>query len=331
MNIMNEYIKITKNFITNYFRLVLGNKFNRNISNEFLDEYIQVRYYEQEENNKNELKKEILEKLDIKKKQLIQEEPQNKENIEMIRIFYNFILYFDYVIQTKDIEKIIIKIYEKRKQILNKENEEFIDELTKLEEKHKKEIQDILNIIESKEFYLEQSRISEKPEIQEVNLKYNIRFPILYSDFAIKKAFETGNTREDKQFVEYYLLTGQVIKDILLGKMKKQYIVELVDTNLDKKQKMKRLLEIIKNPYIQDKISLKIEYKDFLKNKSAISEIIRQGFKIAIVLDDTFDLNIEELTRLEIFKFVLINKTNKYYEDIKSKIKNVIEIKRNDE
>lgn len=335
MNVMNEYIKITKKFITDYFRLILGNKFVRKISDEFAENYIQTRYYDIDENiNRNELKKEILKKLDIKKKQLIQEYPENKETIEILRIFYNYIPYFDYVIQTKEIEKIIINICEKRKQVLNKENEDFIEKLTKLEEIHIKEIQDILKKMESNEFYLELKKISEKPEVQEAKLKFNIKFPIIYSDFAIEKAFETGNTKEDKQFVEYYLLTERVIKDIIQGKTKKQYIVELVDTTLKKKQKLKRLLEIIDNSFMQDKISLKLNYKDYAKNKLNITELIRQGFKIAIVLDDTFEFKIAELKRLEIFQFVLIEEKNKYYDEIiknRNKLKNVMEIKRNDD
>lgn len=332
MNVMNEYIKITKKFITDYFRLILGNKFNRKISDEFLESYIQTRYYETDENtNRNELKKDILRRIEIKKKELIQMYPENKKNIENFKVFYTYVPYFDYVIQTKELEKIINNIYEKRKQILNKEDEEFVEKLLQLEKSHQTDIQEILNKLESNEFYLELKKISEKPEVQEVNLRYNIKFPMLYSEFAIQKAFETGNTNEDKQFVEYYLLTEKVIRDIMQGKMKKQYIVKLIDTILKKKQKLKRLLEIIDNSAMQDKISLKIDYKDFIKNKSNISELIQRGFKIAIVLDNTFEFNTLELKRLEIFQFILIDSTFKYYDEIiknKNTLNNVIEMKK---
>ena len=332
MNVMNEYIKVTRKFITDYFRLILGNKFNRKISDEFLEKYIQVRYYESDENtNRNELKKDILKQLDIKKKELKQDYPENKENIEKLRIFYNYIPYFDYLIQTKDMDKIINNIYEKRKQTLNKENEDFIEQIEQLEQNHQMAIQEVLNKLESNEFYLETKKVSEKPEVQEVTLRYNIKFPMIYSEFAIQKAFETGNTNEDKQFVEYYLLTNKVIKDIIQGKRKKQYIVELIDTTIKKKQKLKRLLEIIDNSAMQDKISLKISYKDYLKNRSNISEFIQKGFKIAIELDDTFEFKAAELERLEIFQFVLIDKKHKYYDEMmknKNKLNNVVEMKK---
>ena len=113
--------------------------------------------------------------------------------------------------------------------------------------------------------------------------------------------------------------------------MKKQYIVELIDTTIKKKQKLKRLLEIIDNSAMQDKISLKISYKDYIKNKSNISEFIQKGFKIAIELDDTFEFKVAELKRLEIFQFVLMDKNHKDYDEImknKNTLNNVIEMKK---
>lgn len=99
--------------------------------------------------------------------------------------------------------------------------------------------------------------------------------------------------------------------------MKRKYIVEFTDTILEKKQKASKLIEIIENPTVQDKISLKINYENFLKNKADIYELIQKGFKISIILDDKFVLNENELKKLEVFKFILVSKNHKYYEAIK--------------
>ena len=52
---------------------------------------------------------------------------------------------------------------------------------------------------------------------------------------------------------------------------------------------------------------------------------MRKGYKIAIVMDDTFEVNAKNLQSLDMFKYVIVNKTFKDYEKIKDR-KNIIEI-----
>lgn len=317
MNVMNTYIKLTKKFLSDYGRLVLDKKFNKKLSDEFIEEYIEARYNELENyENRSELKFEVLNRLDQKSNSLIEEYPEEKEIIEHIREIYDYVFYFDNVIQSKDIERVVNNIYEKRKEILGKEDEEFSTNLMQLCEKYNKEIQELQEKIKSAEFYLRNRRLSEENELYEAYLMYNIKFPMLYSTFAIQKAFDTDKICEDKQFITFHLLVGQIIKDIIQGKLKKQYVVEFTDTILEKKQKTNSLLETITNPTIQDKISLKVKYTNFLKNRDNIYELMQKGFRISILLDDSFILNENELKKLDIFKFVLVSRNHKYYEAI---------------
>lgn len=317
MNVMNAYIKITKKFLSDYFRLILDKKFNRKISDEFIEIYVESRYSELENyENKTDLKFEVLSRLDQKEKSLIEEELSQKEVIEQTRSFYEHVFYFDNVIQSKDLYRIVDRIYEKRKLLLGKEDENFNKNLIQLSENYDKEIQALQDKLKSKDFFIRNKKISEEHELYEAYLMYDLKFPVVYSQFAIQKAFDTDKVSEDKQFVTFHLLVGQIIKDIIQGKMQRQYVVEFTDTVLEKKQKTNSLLEIIANPTIQDKLSLKITYKNFLKNKDDIYELMQKGFRIAIKLDDGFILNENELKKLEVFKFVLVSKNHKYYEAI---------------
>jgi hypothetical protein len=116
--------------------------------------------------------------------------------------------------------------------------------------------------------------------------------------------------------VEYYLITAQVIQDILKGNFKKQYIVEFNPNLLKKNRKLNQLLEIINNSAIQDKVNMRIEYADFIKNKDKVYDLMRNGYRLAIVLDNTFEPEYANFQRLNAFNYILANKKLKYFDKI---------------
>ena len=240
-------------------------------------------------------------------------------------IFYYYVLYFDNVVYYKNLEKTIQKITKLREKILNKNNNGFDKILYEKMTEFIKQKEEFIKKFETEKFFIKISNYPEKLHTYRVNLKYNINFPLVYSNYAIEKAFTTGIIDEDKLIIEYYLITIQVLKDILKQNFTKQYIVEFSSTLLNKPKKFKKLLNIINNTAIQDKLSLKIRYEKFLKNKDKIYELMREGYKITVVLDNSFEVNFKNLENLNMFKYVIVNKNFKDYEEIKKR-KNIIEI-----
>ena len=89
------------------------------------------------------------------------------------------------------------------------------------------------------------------------------------------------------------------------------------------------MLNIIENAAIQDKLYLKIRYEQFIENKEKVYEMMRDGYKFAIILDNSFDMNFKNIESLKMFEFVIINKSLKHYNEIiknKQYMNNVIEI-----
>ena len=150
-----------------------------------------------------------------------------------------------------------------------------------------------------------------------------------YSEFAINKAFQVGLMAEDKLVVEYYLVVIQILKDILKLNFKRKYILEFADTLLKKPKKIKGFLNIINSSAVQEKVSLKIRYEQFVQNKETIYELMRNGYKITIILDNSFDVTFKNIETLEMFEFVIVNRDLKKYNEIKQNIQelnNIIEI-----
>ena len=125
---------------------------------------------------------------------------------------------------------------------------------------------------------------------------------------------------EDILFVEYYLIASTVINDIIKGNVKSQYIVSLPVTVLSKKQKARRLLEILNSEFMKYKITFEISYKNFEKNKAKIYDLISQGYKFAVLIENE-KLKQENIKRLEVFKYIITDEnTSKTIENSNSKI-----------
>lgn len=326
INIINQYIELTKKQINEYMKLVFENNFNKKYCDMYTEKYINTRYYNfYEKNENNTIRTRILDNLRELQEELEKKLYVDKKEIENIRLFYYFVLYFDNVVYYRDLEKIIQKITKLREKTLGKKKDGFDKKLYLKMTECIKQKEEFIKRFETNEFYIKLSNYPEKLHIYRVNLKYNIEFPLTYSNYAVEKAFATGIIDEDKLVVEYYLITMQILKDILKQNFKKQYVVEFSSSLLKKPKKLKSLLNIINSTSVQEKLSIKIRYGKFIKNKDKVYDLMRKGYKIAIVMDDTFEVNAKNLQSLDMFKYVIVNKTFKDYEKIKDR-KNIIEI-----
>lgn len=331
INIMEQYIEITKKQIEEYMKLVFKDKFNKGYCELFTERYINIRYYNYYENEVIEtMRRKILNHLKQVGENIIINNINDRELIENMRIFFYYVLYFDDVVYYKDLKNKIQQISKIRERIYGYSSEQFTDELYEKMQEYIKQKKEIMNRFLSDNFFIKLTNYPDKTKIFRVNLKYkNIKFPLEYSEFAINKAFQVGLMAEDKLVVEYYLAVIQILKDILKLNFKRKYILEFADTLLKKPKKIKSILNIISSSAVQDKVSLKIRYEYFVQNKETVYELMRNGYKITIILDNSFDVTFKNIETLQMFEFVIISRELKEYSEIKQNIielKNIIEI-----
>jgi len=312
-NIMNEYIKLTEKHLTQYMKIIFDNKFDETIFEELLESYMNARYYDLNgDKSDNTLKAEILSEIEKKKLKL---KPKYEENtLEYMCVFFSYILYFDRVIPNKNLQKTVESINEMSKRLL-KRKVDITEKLSVALNENLEQINNLLEKYESTDFNLKIVSYSSYKTAYRVALEYSFSIPKVYSNFATQKVFNTGTIAEDKLFIEYSLITIQIIQDIVKGNFKRQYLVELTDTLFSKKQKLERILKLVDNPAIQDKLNFRIEHKVFLKHKELIYSLMQRGFKFACFLDETFVADALEIEKLNTFNFVLVSAelTDGYY------------------
>lgn len=326
INVMEKYLKITRNQINSYLKLVFESDFNKKYCDSYTEKYINVRYYNYYESDvNNTMRKKIIYQLSQEQETLAINNIQDKTIIEQMNIFYYYVLYFDNVVYYKNLKKKIEHIGKLRKKLLNKSSEKFEKELYISMRNYINQKKKFIEQFKSDEFYLKVSNYPDKLNVYRINLKNNIKFPSVYSEFAIKKAFETGTINENKLIVEYYLTTVKIIQDIIRNNFKRKYIVEFASSLLKKTKKLNNLINIINNTAIQEKLYIKIRYENYIQYKERIQELMRNGFNIVVILDNSFNVNFKNIESLRLFKFVILNKNLKQYEKIKNeKIKNII-------
>lgn len=318
-NLMDQYIQNTRNNIKDFTKMFFGEEYNEEISNEYIDTYIESRIYNFGEGKDKFFYIRINSNLSIKKNELQMRFPKIEEKVldDNLRI-YQFVFYIDGVRPIADLPQFCKLVCDKRntqfelKSVINLE-----ERLLKLIKRVNEEKESFFKKYETEYFSLNIEKYKLIDNTYKVDLNYEFKIPYIYSEKVIEEVYNEGVINEDKLMIEYTLLTLLCIKDINKGKFDTKYIVNFASSLYKKKQKLKQTLKILDNAVAQDKVFLKLNYQDFEENKELIYELMKDGFRFAIIIDDTFNPSIMDLKKLSIFKYLLIEEQSKNFDEIK--------------
>ncbi len=314
-NIVKEYIDFSKKNITKYLKIILEQDYSKEIIEPLLDTYINVRYY-----NNYDIKYKVFESninYYMKQKAIKINEEKEEEYISKVKkIFYLFkyILYFDNVLEYESLKKIISEIDEYRNEVLGLTSENFIEELNDLVKENEKRKETFIEELSSDHFNLEIKNTNNK-NVFKVKLNNNIKFNKIYSDYSINKVYNEGLVDEQKHFILYYLITREILKNIIRGDFTKEYIISFPNNIFTKQQKINRLIAIIDDESIKNNIVIEFTYTDYLSNKEIINSWIKKGFQIAIKIDEKYKYDNNSKIWLDIFKYVIVDKEKKNFFD----------------
>ena len=314
--VVEEYIEFSKKNILKYLKLILEKYYDKEIVESLVETYINIRYYNIDQKTKN-LEKNINYYLKQKVTEILDEKEKKKKII-----FYTFkyILYFDNVKEYDNLKNLIEEIVEYRKSI-SLENDEFKDEIIKLIKENEKRKQKYLEAFKSDHFLLDQIKTNKK-NVYFVELKNNIKFNKIYSSYSINKVYNSGLVNEQKDFIIYYQISIEILKNAIIGNFNQEYIVDFPLSILEKKQKTIRLFNIIDNEMIKNNLILKFTYSSYLENKDQINEWIKEGYKVAIIIDEKYNYEEKQKMWLEIFNYIIVDQEKKgFFDDEKIIIK----------
>lgn len=308
--VVEEYIEFSKKNILKYLKLILEKYYDKEIVECLVETYINIRYYNIDQKTKN-LEKNINYYLKQKVTEILDE--KKAEKIKIIFYTFKYILYFDNVKEYDNLKNIIEEIVEYRKSI-SLENDEFKEEITKLIKENEKRKQKYLEAFKSDHFLLDQIKKNKK-NVYFVELKNNIKFNKIYSSYSINKVYNSGLVNEQKDFIIYYQISIEILKNAIIGNFNQEYIVDFPLSILEKKQKTIRLFSIINNEMIKNSLILKFTYSSYLENKDQINEWIKEGYKVAIIIDEKYNYEEKQKMWLEIFNYIIVDQEKKGFFD----------------
>ncbi len=306
MNNIDKYIKFIKDYLTEYFKLIVKDKYKKIVYNEMLNTYIDIRYFNKYDKKYKQIEKNIEYYIQENLRTLIEEDNKLVKNVNELYYFFWYLLYLDNTLEYDNLDKLIDKIIIDRKEKLDL-NDDITKELKSLVKESEKKKNNFFNEYLSDTFNLELKSTNIK-NVYNVLLSYNIKFPKIYSSYSINRVFKSDIISEDMCFIEYNMISKVVLDNIIDKEYNKEYLVDFPFIITSKKEKTNRLLNIITNDLIRENVIIKVTYEYYTKYKSFISDLIKDGVKFAVIIDDTFDYEESSIIWLNIFTYIITNK-----------------------
>ena len=317
-DIATEYISFSKKSIKKYLKLILDHYFEEDIYDDLINAYINTRYYNLYPHVSKRFEENIVYYLK-KSLQDLNDDPKLKEKAKFMFRMFKYILSFDGVVETESARKLISEIKDIRLNDYNLIDPDFESKLYFMVEEDLIAKKDFLDSFDDKNFTMNYVKVKEHTFY--CVLDHNIKFSKLYSEYAITKVFNSKSVNEQKLFVTYPIACIKALLDIVKGDFERQYIVDYIFSITEKPKKNKRLLRYINNDVIKEKLFLNVEYTDFKDNHEKVYELTREGFKIALKIDNSFLINEETKKLVKLFAFVITDE-----EEVYEKFKNELDI-----
>lgn len=302
-NVIKEYADFSKENINKYYELIMGKYYNKDLVKPFLDKYIDIRYYDLDTDKYSR----NITKINKRLSEIYDTIEEDKLTAKFIHIMFGIIFYLDDVLELGNRDNLIKLINQIRIEKLGINDPEFIPNFTTLLEENTNRKKMFIETLQCKEFPVEYNYIYEQ-DLYNVEILYDIPIPKLYSRYAIEKAFNDGIVAEDKLFVEYYMVNAKILKDAINGDYNNKYLLEFNSNILKKKDKLANLLNIFDNDLAKEVLSLKINYSNFISNKEKVYELIREGYKFSIIIDNKYE-NYEkvDINTFDVFEYIILN------------------------
>lgn len=307
MNIASEYIDFSRNSIKKYLMLILDHYFDQDIYDDMINAYINTRYYNLYPVMDEKFEANIVYYL---KKSVKDIDEKFKDKARYMFKMFKYILYFDGAFECDSVRKLISEIKMFRLIELKISDGNFESKLYNMLEEDLLAKKNFLESFSDKNFSMKYLKL--KDQVFYCTLEHNLKFSKLYSDYAIEKVFSNKVISEQKLFVSYSLACIRALEDVIKGNFDKVYILDYVFSLVSKPKKNQRLLKTIDNDIIKEKLVLKIKYSDYVANHDAVYELTRNGFKIALEIDSSFEFNDENSKILKIFAYIITSDSKLY-------------------
>ena len=305
--IFSEYIKFVNDFLMSYYRKMLDSKYEKAIVEPFVTKYIDVRYY-----NKTDLKDmSFTKKIDKELKEVFKNQlksiPKRSETIKNVFALFSYILFVDGISHFKDINTLLKTMFSDEN-ITLEYTPEIKNEIGSLVKKYIKKKVDFFQLFNSGEFFLKGKKIEDN--LYSIDLGQKCDVPDLYSKSAIERAYNSDVVFENRIYLALVMLSSKILSEVISLKFNNSYVLDFPGTLFRKPKKIIKFTKLLNDDLLKEKVNLKIKYKDYIEFKRTVNEIIKEGYSIALELDETY---VTDFENLYLFSNIFVSKNASYY------------------
>ena len=305
-----EYIKFVDNFLTDYYKEILGSKYDKDLVRPFIEKYIDVRYYNKYSVDGNNFTQIINKELNSVAKELMSTHEKKKDLIKDIFALFSYVLFIDGCNHFNDIN-ILLKALFSDENVSLKFTVESKKKLTSIVKNYIGKKIDFFKIFNTDEFYLKGKKYQD--HLYNIDLGNRCNISKLYSEFAIEKAYNSEVVLENRIYLTLIMLTSKILSEVISLNFSNNYVINFPASLFEKSKKIMRFLKALDDELLKEKISLKIYYKDYKKYKRYIRQLITDGYSISLELDESYNTDFEDLF---LFSNILVSKKYNYYDII---------------
>jgi hypothetical protein len=300
-NVVNNYISYVTNVLYNYYEILLNKKYSKSLVKPFVNKYITVRYYNDTlYQREGDFVKRFSKELNSIAKELIKENKEKEELIKNICALFGYIFYFDECLPYDNLNDLCDTLLDD-KLITLEYDEDTKNKLKTLIKDFNNKKEDYFKLFTSKDFEIKLKRL--KTKVYKADIIEHVEISKLYSEYAINEAFNTGVIAEDKIYLLYILLSNMVLKNAIKLDFSINYLVNFPSTLIKKHKKTIKYLNALDNDLLKSHINMIISYSEYISNKQTINNYINMGFNFAILIDETYH---DEIDNLILFSYVLV-------------------------
>ena len=197
-----------------------------------------------------------------------------------------------------------------------------INSILKTQKLYRAVIRHIFNEQDSTTFEMELSKISNKKNLLAVDLKHNIAFSKVYSDYIVDKTYTEGVIAEDKCMILLNLLLVNVLNDMFSREFTNKYFIYVPGSIYTKSNKQDKIFGMFDDEYAKDAVEVVVLYEDLISNKKLFKDLKKIGYRFSVVFSENSVIKDKDQKIISICDYVLMNKVVGKNSDIVKNIPN---------
>ena len=262
--------------------------YKSNMRNEFIDEYMNMKYFSFDSDRKN-IKKNIKSFSD----DLVSRNIRDEKKVNIIRAYTDCLLFISNIEDKKK-----YNLCDEIKGIFDFDDdviERIAYDIQKVIDYSNDNLNRILDKLDTNTFEVKYNKIVGQKSLYGVQLNHNISFSKVYSDYIVDKTYSEGIISEDKIAVLLNLLLCKIVSDMMKSDSDSKYIVFVPNALYGKDKKLDKIISILDNEYAKSHVYILTSVSNMLKNKDDIKRLRKKGYSFALAFNKHVDLKNDDM------------------------------------